>query len=81
MRIGVAIRILTIHNDHNPDFTDAEREEAHQLGIEALKRHRVRYVLTYSGLLLLLPGETGKPDLATKKELYDLKTMREASQK
>lgn len=32
-----AIEILTIHNDHNPNFTDAERREAHQLGIEALK--------------------------------------------
>jgi hypothetical protein len=33
-----AIEIQTIHNDHNPNFTDAERREAHQLGIEALKR-------------------------------------------
>ncbi|MBA7588193.1 hypothetical protein ES708_30244 [subsurface metagenome] len=38
MTIDQAIKILTINNDHNPDFTDAERQEAHQLGIEALKR-------------------------------------------
>lgn len=37
MKLEKAIEILTIHNDHNPNFTDAEREEAHQLGIEALK--------------------------------------------
>lgn len=38
MDIRKAIEILTVHNDHNPNFTDAERREAHQLGIEALKR-------------------------------------------
>lgn len=37
MKIEKSIEILTIHNDHNPNFTDAERREAHQLGIEALK--------------------------------------------
>ncbi len=37
MKLERAIKILTIHNDHNPDFTDAERREAHQLSIEALK--------------------------------------------
>jgi hypothetical protein len=37
LTIDEAIKIQTIHNDHNPNFTDAEREEAHQLSIEALK--------------------------------------------
>jgi len=40
MKIDKAIEIQVIHNDHNPNFTDAERREAHQLGIEALKRER-----------------------------------------
>lgn len=38
MYLDEAIEILTIDNDHNPDFTDAEREQARQLGIEALRR-------------------------------------------
>ena len=38
MTINKAIVIMTINNDHNPDYTDAERREAHQLGIEALQR-------------------------------------------
>lgn len=38
MTLEKAIEIQTIHNDHNPNYTDKEREEAHQLGIEALKR-------------------------------------------
>jgi len=53
-----AIKILTIHNDHNPDFTDAQRREAHQLGIEALvfiEQHRSVLHTIYS---TLLPGET-----------------------
>jgi len=37
MTLEKAIEINTIHNDHNPNYTDAERNEAHQLGIEALK--------------------------------------------
>ena len=58
MSIDEAIKILTIHNDHNPDFTDAQRQEAHQLGIEALKciqSHRAEFGnIPYTGL----PGET-----------------------
>ena len=37
MKISKAIEILTIHNDHNPDYTDLDRRDAHKLGIEALK--------------------------------------------
>ena len=40
LKLDKAIEVLTIHNDHNPDITDAERREAHQLGIEALKEVR-----------------------------------------
>jgi len=58
MTIDKAIKILTIHNDHNPDYTDAERNDAHQLGIEALKR--VRAMRSYPNLhdRVLLLGET-----------------------
>ncbi len=58
MTIDEAIRILTIHNDHNPNITDAERNEAHQLGIEALKR--IKETRTDYGVVLdmPLPGET-----------------------
>ena len=58
MKIKEAIEILTINNYHNPNFTDYQRREAHQLGIEALKmwkEHRGTGSLTDS---LLLPGET-----------------------
>ena len=37
MELQRAIEIQTIHNDHNPNITDAERNQAHQLGIEAMK--------------------------------------------
>lgn len=37
MTIDEAIKINTINNDHNPDYTDDERQQAHQLGIEALE--------------------------------------------
>ena len=58
MKIGKAIKILTIHNDHNPNYTDADRNQAHQLGIEALQfvqHHRSVLSTIYSKLL---PGET-----------------------
>ena len=58
MNLPKAIEIQTIHNDHNPNFTDAEREEAHQLGIEALKnliQQRADYVIR---IYKPLPGET-----------------------
>ncbi len=58
MKIEKAIEILTINNDHNPDFTDAERRDAHQLGIEALKREREHRLYETYGTRLLLPGET-----------------------
>jgi len=61
MTIDEAIEIETIHNDHNPNFTDAEREEAHQLGIEALKRLKGYQDHTISITLEPLPGETKAP--------------------
>lgn len=58
MNLQKAIEINTIHNDHNPNFTDAERREAHQLGIEALKVIS-RHSFTQRGWEgRLLPGET-----------------------
>lgn len=58
MKIDKAIIILTIHNDHNPNYTDAERRQAHQLGIEALKR--CQYIAEHTDRWhnVLLPGET-----------------------
>ena len=56
--INKAIEILTIHNDHNPNFTDAERQEAHQLGIEALKRCRTLAKNSTLWAAKPLPGET-----------------------
>ncbi len=57
MTIDEAIEIQTIHNDHNPDFTDAQRREAHQLGIEALKRIKQSRESLPTVTLPLLPGE------------------------
>ena len=58
MKIDKAIEILTIHNDHNPDFTDAERREAHQLGIEALKFTKRLRTHDDDFVIIKLPGET-----------------------
>ncbi len=58
MKTERAIKILSIHNDHNPNFTDAERQEAHQLSIEALKQIRQIRVYAKELFLPLLPGET-----------------------
>lgn len=58
MKLEKAIEILIIHNDHNPNFTDAERREAHQLGIEALKRVLKKRRGLYYSEVGLLPGET-----------------------
>ena len=58
MKLKKAIEIQTIHNDHNPKYTDAERQEAHKLGIEALKdlaKYRKEHT---AGSIPLLPGET-----------------------
>jgi hypothetical protein len=58
MTIEEAIEVQTIHNDHNPNFTDAERRAAHQLGVEALKRiEAIRKHQSYS-VFPSLPGET-----------------------
>jgi len=38
MTIEQAIEILTINNEHNPNYTDTDRQKAHQLGIEALEK-------------------------------------------
>jgi len=58
MTLEEAIEIETIHNDHNPNYTDAEREEAHQLLIEAgkLEQKRRNFHVPYEEDLL--PGET-----------------------
>lgn len=58
MTLDKAIEIQTIHNDHNPDFTDAEREEAHQLSIQAMKHTLFLRKYPKANTHLLLPGET-----------------------
>lgn len=58
MKLEKAIAIETIHNDHNPYFTDAEREEAHQLLIEAGKRIIEVRPHSFELRLYPLPGET-----------------------
>lgn len=58
MTIDKAIEIETIHNDHNPDYTDKDRDDAHQLGIEALKRVLNTRVEPKYSSVDPLPGET-----------------------
>lgn len=58
MKLETAIEIQTIHNEHNPDITDAERREAHQLGIEALKRIQYLRFHGYQSTQIKLLGET-----------------------
>jgi len=58
MNIDKAIKILTINNDHNPDFTDAERRDALKLGIEALKIKLEDRRYGNTPATILLPGET-----------------------
>ena len=58
MRLDEAITISTIHNDHNPNYTDAQREAAHQLGIEAMKRERQWRLSPRCTSYDLLLGET-----------------------
>ena len=58
MKLDRAIKIQTIHNDQDPGFTDAERNEAHQLGIEALKRVNDNPIVPTFHYRALLPGET-----------------------
>lgn len=58
MTLEKAIEIQTIHNDHNPNITDPERWEAHDLSIEAMKFIQAwRKALPLTNPQLL-PGET-----------------------
>ena len=64
MNIDKALEILIIHNDHNPNFTDGQRNEAHRLGIEALKAVKHARANDYyspgrqTSWIPPLPGET-----------------------
>jgi len=58
MKLDTAIEIQTINNDHNPDYTDADREKAHQIGIEAMKRIQFHRHDLQSFAWPMLPGET-----------------------
>ena len=58
MKLEKAIEILTINNDHNPNYTDADREKAHQLGIEALKLVKEGRCKPGGQFFHDLPGET-----------------------
>jgi hypothetical protein len=58
VKIDKAIEILTINNDHNPKFSDADRRDALKLGIEALKRVKAERTGYETYAPDLLPGET-----------------------
>jgi len=58
MKLSKAIEIQKVHNDHNPNFTDAEREEAHQLGIEAMQTILELRKVANNPYRLLLDSET-----------------------
>lgn len=76
MNLQTAIEILTIHNDHNPNFTDAERRQAHQLGIEALKELQDLRRTGVAGYIPLLPGET--PIIDTTRSTHHIKNVLES---
>ena len=58
MILEQAIVIITINNDHNPDYTDQERREAHQLSIEACEREKENRVNPAYVRVGQLPSET-----------------------
>lgn len=58
MTLEEAIKINTINNDHNPNYTDAQREQAHRLGIEALEEIKRARDHGYCFAAVRLPGET-----------------------
>ena len=76
MNIPKAIEILTIHNDHNPNYTDKDRNEAHQLGIEALKWVRKWREIDWTHKPVYLPGETPEP--TPKRSLHHIKAVLES---
>ena len=58
MKLGKAIEILIIHNDHNPNYADADRRDAYQMGIDALKRVQDMRLSPCTTADEILPGET-----------------------
>ena len=60
MILEEAITINIIQNDHNPNYTDAQRQQAHNLGIEALKRLQDMRISPCTTADEILPGETEK---------------------
>jgi len=58
MTLDEAIKILEINNDRTPTFTDAQRQQAHQLGIEAIKRLQDNRRDPEFDHWIPLPGET-----------------------
>ena len=58
MTLNEAIKIETINNDHNPDYTDEQRRQARQLGIEALKCIKEYRTGRYETINSPLSGET-----------------------
>ena len=83
MKLDKAIEILTIHNDHNPNLTDAERNQAHQLGIEALKYVNRLRAFSIQARQARLPGEDSFIDTSRSehhiKELLESPLGREPS--
>lgn len=58
MTLNKAIEILIINNDHNPNFTDADRHNAHDLALEATKQLQAIRKAHPEFQTFLLPGET-----------------------
>lgn len=58
MKLDKAIEILTDWGVISEPQVDQDLLDSVKLGIEALKRHRFAYALSYENLLKPLPGET-----------------------
>lgn len=58
MKLTKAIEVLQDLDTNLPQFRPGLRRAAVRLGIEALKRHKTRSLLTYAGMLQPLSGET-----------------------
>lgn len=58
MNISKAIEILEIEHHLAERQPETDVYDAIKLGIEAMKRHRDRTSLTFSGMMEPLPGET-----------------------
>lgn len=71
MKLAKAIEILTIHNDHNPDYTDLDRRDAHNLALEALKAIAAWRKDWIGNRFHFLPGESYDDPSPRPKPLFN----------